>query len=124
MKDTSPLGIFGSLVLQRKDLSVVPGDRFFLYSDGMVEPTPGSPRRDGISRLAKECAAQAGAALSEADGPDVDAFVCAGVEGLLSFVTAYNNCLLSLMAMPAGPILLGHFLPRLNSRKFQRLMLL
>lgn len=30
--DGDPLGMFSALALQRKDLRVMPGDRFFLYS--------------------------------------------------------------------------------------------
>jgi sigma-B regulation protein RsbU (phosphoserine phosphatase) len=53
--DSHPLGIFSSLVLQRKDLRVSPGDRFFLYSDGLIESSPGAGRKAGIEKLAETC---------------------------------------------------------------------
>jgi len=58
--DTSPLGIFSSLVLQKKDLTVAAGDRFYLYSDGMIESSPGGGRREGLEVLARACAALPG----------------------------------------------------------------
>jgi sigma-B regulation protein RsbU (phosphoserine phosphatase) len=64
--DTSPLGIFSSLVLQRKDLTVAEGDRFYLYSDGMIESSPGGGRRGGTDRLSKACAEASGVELAEA----------------------------------------------------------
>jgi len=39
--DSDPLGVFSSAVLTRKDLKVSRGDRFFLYSDGLIESGPG-----------------------------------------------------------------------------------
>jgi sigma-B regulation protein RsbU (phosphoserine phosphatase) len=53
--DSDPLGIFSALVIQRKDLAVGPGDRFFLYTDGFIESTPGAGRRAGIERLVESC---------------------------------------------------------------------
>lgn len=35
--DSDPLGIFSALVIQRKELTVSPGDRLFLYTDGFIE---------------------------------------------------------------------------------------
>jgi phosphoserine phosphatase RsbU/P len=49
--DSEPLGVFSSTVLQRKELRVVPGDRFFLYSDGLIESLPGAGRQSGIAQL-------------------------------------------------------------------------
>jgi hypothetical protein len=34
-----PLGIFSAAVLQPKDLNLASGDRFFLYTDGLIEAT-------------------------------------------------------------------------------------
>ena len=63
--DGGPLGIFSSLVLQRKDLTVGAGDRFYLYSDGMIESSPGGGRRAGMDLLARTCAAALGRELAE-----------------------------------------------------------
>ena len=53
--DSDPLGMFGAAMLQRKDLRVSPGDRFFLYSDGLIESSPGGGRREGLERLVEAC---------------------------------------------------------------------
>jgi sigma-B regulation protein RsbU (phosphoserine phosphatase) len=53
--DSDPLGIFSALVLQRKDLRVLPGDRFFLYSDGLIEASTGGGRHAGLTRLIDAC---------------------------------------------------------------------
>jgi sigma-B regulation protein RsbU (phosphoserine phosphatase) len=41
---SEPLGVFHSVVLQRKDLRLGAGDRLFLYTDGLTELTPGTRR--------------------------------------------------------------------------------
>jgi sigma-B regulation protein RsbU (phosphoserine phosphatase) len=64
--DSDPLGIFSALVLQRKDLRVSPGDRFYLYTDGLVESSPGAPRRIGLERLVEACILHRGDPLKEA----------------------------------------------------------
>jgi sigma-B regulation protein RsbU (phosphoserine phosphatase) len=64
--DSQPLGIFSALVLQRKDLRVSTGDRFFLYSDGLIESAPGGGRRMGIERLAQTCVRHGRDRISEA----------------------------------------------------------
>src|ERR1700722_985428 len=64
--DGDPLGMFSALVLQRKELRVSPGDRFFLYSDGLIESSPGGGRRAGTSQLMKACVSHRGDPLSEA----------------------------------------------------------
>ncbi len=53
--DSHPLGMFSSLVLQRRDLFVSPGDRFFLYTDGMIECFIGGRRQDGLGCLVQSC---------------------------------------------------------------------
>ena len=53
--NSDPLGIFSAVVLQRKDLWLAKGDRFFLYSDGMIEATPGADRKAGIAHLIQAC---------------------------------------------------------------------
>jgi sigma-B regulation protein RsbU (phosphoserine phosphatase) len=64
--DSDPLGMFSSAVLQRKDLALAAGDRFFLYTDGLVEGAPGAPRQAGIARLSEACVANRAAPLREA----------------------------------------------------------
>jgi sigma-B regulation protein RsbU (phosphoserine phosphatase) len=53
--DSDPLGIFSALVIKRKELQVSPGDRFFLYTDGLIESTPGAARGEGLNRLVAAC---------------------------------------------------------------------
>lgn len=65
---SDPLGIFSSLVLQRQDLRVSPGDRIFLYSDGLIEARAGASRKEGLAAL---CAAvQAHQRVSLAEAPE------------------------------------------------------
>jgi sigma-B regulation protein RsbU (phosphoserine phosphatase) len=53
--DSDPLGIFSALVIQRKEIKVAPGDRFFLYTDGFIESSPGGGRTEGLERLVASC---------------------------------------------------------------------
>jgi sigma-B regulation protein RsbU (phosphoserine phosphatase) len=53
--DSDPLGIFGGAILQRTDIGVSRGDRFFMYSDGLIESSPGGGRREGLARLVDAC---------------------------------------------------------------------
>jgi len=53
--DSDPLGIFGGAILQRTDIRVSRGDRFFMYSDGLIEASPGGGRREGLERLVDAC---------------------------------------------------------------------
>jgi sigma-B regulation protein RsbU (phosphoserine phosphatase) len=53
--DSDPLGIFSSLVIKRKEVQVSPGDRFYLYTDGLIESSPGGGRGDGLDRLVAAC---------------------------------------------------------------------
>ena len=55
--DGDPLGSFGALTLQSRKLHVGPGDRFYMFSDGLIEAIPGSGRREGVSRLVEACVA-------------------------------------------------------------------
>ncbi len=66
--DSDPLGIFSALVLQRKDIKVSPGDRFYLYTDGLIESSPGAPRRAGLERLVSACVLHHNDPLKEAAG--------------------------------------------------------
>lgn len=62
--DGEPLGMFNSSVLQRKDLPVFPGDRLFLYSDGLIEASPGGGRESGLQQLVAACVRQHSQPLS------------------------------------------------------------
>ena len=66
--DTDPLGIFSAAVLQCKDLRVAPGDRFFMYTDGLIESSPGAGRRAGLERLIGACVRHRSAPLAEVAG--------------------------------------------------------
>ncbi len=55
--DSEPIGIFSSLALQRKDLWLNPGDRFFLYTDGLIELDAVGGRTKGIEDLCRCCVA-------------------------------------------------------------------
>lgn len=61
-----PLGIFSSCVLQRKDLRVGKGGRFYLYTDGMIESRAGADRRPGLQRLVDACVEYRKAPLASA----------------------------------------------------------
>ncbi len=71
--DSDPLGIFSSLVLQRRDLKVSAGDRVYLYTDGLIESSPGGGRQTGLEALVEACvlhrtdSLKAGTALITAD---------------------------------------------------------
>jgi sigma-B regulation protein RsbU (phosphoserine phosphatase) len=64
--DSDPLGIFSALVLQRKDVKVSPGDRFFMFTDGLIESEPGAARRTGLQRMVVACTERRNLPLSEA----------------------------------------------------------
>ena len=55
------VGVFEDAVLGVKELTPNHGDRFFLYSDGLIET--GGTREEGIRRIAGACAARKGASL-------------------------------------------------------------
>ena len=64
--DGEPLGVFHSVVLQRKDLWMSRGDRFILYSDGLIESAPGGGRWAGLERLVEACVRLRDVPLKEA----------------------------------------------------------
>jgi sigma-B regulation protein RsbU (phosphoserine phosphatase) len=53
--DSEPLGVFSSTVLQHRDLQMSPEDRFFLYTDGLIETTAGGGRTLGLEALVAAC---------------------------------------------------------------------
>jgi sigma-B regulation protein RsbU (phosphoserine phosphatase) len=63
--DSDPLGIFGSLTLKKKEVRVAPGDRFYMFSDGLIESTPGGGRREGIEALVEASIRHHGLPLEE-----------------------------------------------------------
>ena len=63
--DGDPLGMFGGAILHRQELRISRGDRFFLYSDGLIESSPGGGRREGLERLTDACVRHRAAPLSE-----------------------------------------------------------
>jgi sigma-B regulation protein RsbU (phosphoserine phosphatase) len=64
--DSDPLGVFSAAVLQRKNLQVARGDRFYLYTDGLIESAAGGGRQAGFERLLDGCVRHRMAPLGEA----------------------------------------------------------
>jgi sigma-B regulation protein RsbU (phosphoserine phosphatase) len=64
--DSEPLGVFSSTVLQHRDLQMFPGDRFFLYTDGLIESKAGGGRGAGHAALQEACLLHHGVALNQA----------------------------------------------------------
>ena len=52
---SDPLGMFGSVVLQKQEIAVSAGDRFYLYTDGLIEQRPGSAHACGLDGLVGAC---------------------------------------------------------------------
>ncbi|HTS74988.1 MAG TPA: fused response regulator/phosphatase [Bryobacteraceae bacterium] len=65
---SDPLGVFGSVVLHKQELEVRRGDRFYLYTDGLVEDgaMPGGGRTSGLERLRAACGRRHGLDLESA----------------------------------------------------------
>lgn len=64
-----PLGVFGAVTLQSVDLRMGAGDRFFLYTDGLIEGSgAGAGRRSGLEALQSGCQQSAAAPILEAPG--------------------------------------------------------
>jgi sigma-B regulation protein RsbU (phosphoserine phosphatase) len=64
--DSEPLGVFSSTVLQHRELQLFQGDRFFLYTDGLIEAQAGSGRGVGTEALVEACCKYRKATLAEA----------------------------------------------------------
>lgn len=62
--DGDPLGSFGALTLQSRKLQVTGGDRFYMFSDGLIESVPGTGRRQGLERLVAACIEHRGESLA------------------------------------------------------------
>lgn len=89
--DSDPLGIFGTLTLQKKDIRVAPGERFYMFSDGMIEAIAGGGRRQGLDSLVQacidfaslplpECVDAISAVLRTTDSPCCDDLLLLGVQ--------------------------------------------
>ncbi len=55
--ESDPLGAYQSVVLEKQEIDLAPGDRFYLYTDGLIED-PGLPaggRVEGLQLLAAAC---------------------------------------------------------------------
>ena len=64
--ESEPLGVFSSQVLQRKEVRVAAGERFFLYTDGLIEPSPGGGRQEGMKLLMAACGRHRATPIREA----------------------------------------------------------
>jgi sigma-B regulation protein RsbU (phosphoserine phosphatase) len=64
--ESDPLGAFGTAILRRLDVRVSSGDRFFMYSDGLIESAPGGSRREGLELLVEACVRHRACPLGEA----------------------------------------------------------
>jgi sigma-B regulation protein RsbU (phosphoserine phosphatase) len=55
--ESDALGIFPSVILEKRDVFVEPGDRFYLYTDGLIENplAPGGARDAGLKQLCLAC---------------------------------------------------------------------
>ncbi|MBS1825946.1 MAG: SpoIIE family protein phosphatase [Acidobacteria bacterium] len=53
--ESEPLGLFSTAVLQRRDRRLRKGDRFYLYTDGMIESATNGNRRTGLAQLVEAC---------------------------------------------------------------------
>jgi phosphoserine phosphatase RsbU/P len=54
------LGAFDVVVFEQRAIDIQPGDRLFLYSDGLVQPAPGGTQDDQVERLGRLCDAGRG----------------------------------------------------------------
>jgi sigma-B regulation protein RsbU (phosphoserine phosphatase) len=68
--DSEPLGVFSSTLMQHRELQMSRGDRFFLYTDGLIESLdgrgPGGGRGIGLEWLVAACRKHRAAPLFEA----------------------------------------------------------
>jgi len=89
--DSDPLGLFGSLTLQRREIRVAAGDRFYLFSDGLIEGEPGGRRRMGLEKLVQacvefgslsieDCVSRVAGEMGEGTDPATDDLLLLGVE--------------------------------------------
>jgi sigma-B regulation protein RsbU (phosphoserine phosphatase) len=86
--DSDPLGIFSGAILQRTDIKMSRGDRFFMYSDGMIESSPGGGRREGLQRLVDLCVRNRELPLEESVNATVAQIAGSGAEDDLLLLAA------------------------------------
>lgn len=55
--ESDPLGVFESVILEKREIPLEPGDRFYLYTDGLIEDPhlPGGGREWGLEQLRRAC---------------------------------------------------------------------
>lgn len=65
--ESDPLGVFGTVVFEKQEIHVKPGDRFYLYTDGLIEDhrLPGRGRTAGLERLRAACGRRHGLELED-----------------------------------------------------------
>lgn len=63
--ESDPLGMFGTAILRRQDLRVSAGDRFYMFTDGLIESSAGGGRREGLQQLVEACVRHRAAPLRE-----------------------------------------------------------
>lgn len=65
---SDPLGVFGSVILETREIPLDAGGRFYLFTDGLVEDAglPGGGRKAGVERLGKACERRHRLPLAEA----------------------------------------------------------
>jgi sigma-B regulation protein RsbU (phosphoserine phosphatase) len=66
------LGAFEAAVFEQRVVAVEPGDRLFLYSDGLVHPPPGATQDAQVARLCDLCERCRGLSLAEAIASVID----------------------------------------------------
>ena len=56
--ESDPLGVFPSVILDEREIGMEPGDRLYLYTDGLIEDPrlPSGDRAAGLERLRQACA--------------------------------------------------------------------
>ncbi len=92
--DSDPLGIFSALVIQRKEIKVAPGDRFFLYTDGFIESSPGGGRHGGTgaaSRLLRPAPNESARGCTQQIADDLQVGVPQAQDDLLLLAVEVNN---------------------------------
>jgi sigma-B regulation protein RsbU (phosphoserine phosphatase) len=72
------IGAFDVTVFEQRAIAIEPGDRLFLYSDGLVQPVPGVTQDQQVARLRDLCEASRGRPLAEALAPMIDEILDGG----------------------------------------------
>ena len=53
--ESDPLGIFPSVILDEQSIQFQPGDRLYLYTDGLIEDPASGGRTAGLEQLRAAC---------------------------------------------------------------------